>query len=64
MNDARFNQMIHSLAGQPMPALPEIPGRVFKAPRDNDDDPGLHDFEHARIWRDLASFFTRATAHL
>lgn len=31
--------MLHHLLGQPLPPLPDAPGRIFKAPIPTDSDP-------------------------
>jgi hypothetical protein len=41
---ARWSVMVAALAGEPVPAPPDLPGRVHRAPRVTDADP------HAEAW--------------
>ena len=43
----RFDVMALHLAGDPLPPLPAIPGRVHKAPPTTDDDPFADRWEKA-----------------
>lgn len=47
---ARWNVMVMSLAGEPLPPLPPIPGRVHRAPDPEGDDPELIAREQAQRW--------------
>ena len=54
-----FAFIVAQLLGRPVPPLPDTPGRVIKAPRVTDADPGLVQFEHAGIWLDLVRELAR-----
>ena len=46
--------MALQLRGRPLPAPPAIPGRKYRAPRNDDTDPGLVDLQVGELWRELA----------
>ena len=49
-----FAFIVAQLLGRPVPPLPDTPGRVIKAPRVTDADPGLREWQAAPVWRALA----------
>lgn len=51
----RFALMLHTLAGKPLPQLPQAPGRRIVAPPIPTPEEDAAQQDAARIWRDLAS---------
>ena len=45
----RFTLMVAQLCGEPLPPIPAILGRVFKAPDSPDEDQCQPELEHATV---------------
>ena len=54
MTTDRWHLMTLQLCGQPLPPPPARTGRLYRAPRGDDTDPGLVDLQVGKLWRELA----------